>query len=147
MSYAHVDDEPGYADEDSAPDWQLEEELAGLRHELSKLTREVEELRAAMSKAQEERFREAAEQGLKIEELRLENARLRSSRDAALHWRDAVQRLLQECQQDADTMRAELAEALEWRDAAPLARTNLCGETCERAKLCATCARGLETSP
>lgn len=140
MSYAHVDDEPGYADEDSEPDWKLEAEIDAL-------LAEGDALRAAISQEQAERLREAAEQQHEIEELRAENARLRSSLDAALHWRDAVQRLLQECQQDADTMRAELAEALEWRDAAPLARTNQCGETCERAKLCATCARGLETSP
>ena len=34
-----------------------------------------------------------------------------------------------------------IAAADQWLDAPP---TNQCGETCERAKLCATCARGLE---
>jgi len=37
--------------------------------------------------------------------------------------------------------RTAIAAADQWLDAPP---TNQCGETCERAKLCATCARGLE---
>lgn len=34
-----------------------------------------------------------------------------------------------------------IAAADRWLESPP---TNQCGETCERAKLCATCARGLE---
>ena len=34
-----------------------------------------------------------------------------------------------------------IAAADQWLESPP---TNQCGETCERAKLCATCARGLE---
>ena len=37
--------------------------------------------------------------------------------------------------------RTAIAAADQWLDAPP---TNQCGETCERARLCATCARGLE---
>ena len=40
--------------------------------------------------------------------------------------------------------RTAIAAADQWLDAPP---TNQCGETCERAKLCATCARGLEQEP
>lgn len=37
--------------------------------------------------------------------------------------------------------RTAIAAADQWLESPP---TNQCGETCERAKLCATCARGLE---
>ena len=41
----------------------------------------------------------------------------------------------------AELARSAIAAADRWLESPP---TNQCGETCERAKLCATCARGLE---
>ena len=47
---------------------------------------------------------------------------------------------------DAITVHGKAITALEQRLAQP-ERVNQCGETCERAKLCATCARGLDEQP
>lgn len=52
------------------------------------------------------------------------------------------------CEVDESNMHGAAKFAYEMADAMLAARgqekTNQCGETCERAKLCATCAKGLQ---
>lgn len=60
--------------------------------------------------------------------------------------RDIAKRIVDEWYIDAGSVRmASLMMVLQ--DELAASKTNQCGETCERAKLCAVCMQGLEEPP
>jgi hypothetical protein len=62
--------------------------------------------------------------------------------------REAAQQALRDLEQAEATGACEYASTAAFRAAlAQQEPRNQCGETCERAKLCAVCARGLEQEP
>lgn len=61
-------------------------------------------------------------------------------RSAASTWPRDVKRLAEQ-ERIATAVESAIAAADQWLSSPT---TNQCGETCERAKLCATCARGLQ---
>ena len=62
-------------------------------------------------------------------------AQLREALDPVLLWDDRLPNAI------VERARTAIAAVDRWLAAPPV---NQCGETCERAKLCATCARGLD---